>query len=1034
MRGEPIIPTPEQKAVIEHPMEPLRVSAGAGTGKTTTMALRLSHLIATGEVAPEEALGVTFTRKATRELADRIAAELADFTAEGRTVEVTTYHGFAHQILTEFGPIVGVERSAKVITPGYTRQLMRDALGAGTYQALDLTAVGHRVRELAQLDGQLGDHLASPHSLIANVFATGEVEDRRKELATTLVTYQDMKRRLGVVDYQDLIRLAHLLVNEHPDIAARIRDRYRVVLLDEYQDTNPAQRSLFASLFGGGFPVTAVGDADQTIYEWRGASLANFARFPEDFPTAGGDPASTLPLTLNRRSGPEILSLANAVRSQIGDDVITGSRDLQPAADAEPAVVQTAWFRTPQQEARWIADEVSRLHDEEGMRWRDIAVLFRRNSSIPTLRDALEARDIPTEVASLGGLLFVPEVADLHAWLRILGRPDDAPALVRILTGAHYRLGLGDLRPLATWVRGHDQPDDADDERPWVLLEAIEALDEVDDLRPGARSALERFSHAYRTLLTDAQSTTLVELCRRILATLGFWIEVASLSGPARLSARLNLYRFLDLAEEWSPLVGRPSLDAFLDYLDLLLEEETSTELDTAQLSTEDAVPLLTVHRAKGLEWEAVFLPAVCTTIFPAGVGVYDDPMTSPSRLPFGYRSDAAALQAIQHDPKALRAELAAQHQAQEWRVAYVAVTRAKRHLTLTGAYWHAPRTARAPSELFELATRVPDSISRHHEQNPGDPPDIDELRPQDRIPAPDPHFDEGWQAVLRLAAHDPEAIDRAGAEIGAAYDAQVDQLLFTLDGLPDEPTSPDPPPFVASVSDLVTLASCPKRYYWSAVDPLPRRPAAWLRRGIDFHRKVELHNLGVIPLDDADEAVYDVVGDADVGGGEGLAAGSAFDRFLGSRFADMKPRWVEAAIDIKVGEGRVRGRIDAVYEPEPGTWEIVDYKSGRHRPDAQRRVQLQAYAVAVADGALSMSPPDQVVATFAYFGGDALVEEREIIDGPWLEEARRTLDELVAQAQGDSFDPVPSPACATCDFVSFCAEGTAFLTSGSAE
>ena len=160
-----IVPTPEQQQVIDYPLRPLRVTAGAGTGKTTTMALRLAALIRREGLEPEEALGITFTNKAAEELADRLREQLRDLAEAGRQVEVTTYHGFAHAVLAEFGPLVGVERGVGVITPGYTRQLLRDALGSRSPPSLDLTAPGARVDELVTLAGQFGDHLGDPAAL-----------------------------------------------------------------------------------------------------------------------------------------------------------------------------------------------------------------------------------------------------------------------------------------------------------------------------------------------------------------------------------------------------------------------------------------------------------------------------------------------------------------------------------------------------------------------------------------------------------------------------------------------------------------------------------------------------------------------------------------------------------------------------------------------------------------------------------------------------------------------------------------------------
>ena len=297
-----IRPSPEQQAIIDFPLQPLRVDAGAGTGKTTTMALRLAQLLNSGQV--DAALGITFTNKASQELRERIDAMRTS--PDQGAVEVSTYHGFAHSLLSEFGAYVGVERTARLVTPGFVRQLMRDALGEGTYEALDLAAPPQRIEEMAALHGQLSDNLGRPEEV---ELLTGDVGAKRAELLAALERYELIKRRIGVVDYGDLIGLAHRLLAEVPAVVAQLRSRFQVVLLDEYQDTNPAQRELLRLVFGDGFPVTAVGDADQTIYEWRGASLENFAEFPDHFPGPEG-PAVTLPLTLNRRSDTAILDAA----------------------------------------------------------------------------------------------------------------------------------------------------------------------------------------------------------------------------------------------------------------------------------------------------------------------------------------------------------------------------------------------------------------------------------------------------------------------------------------------------------------------------------------------------------------------------------------------------------------------------------------------------------------------------------------------------------------------------------------------------
>jgi DNA helicase-2/ATP-dependent DNA helicase PcrA len=1014
-------PTSEQAAIVAHPLGPLRIAAGAGTGKTASIVARLAAAIH-GGLEPEQALGITFTNKAAEELADRLRAALPSLAAAGREVEVTTYHGFAHQLLQAQGALVGVERSAEVVGPGYVRQLLLQSLAGRDYHHLDLSAPIHRVADAAVLAGQLGDNLKTAADLEqACRGRDGQVWDERFELAGIIAGYERAKRTLGVLDYADLIRCAHLLVTRHPTVAAEVRARYRLVLLDEYQDTAPAQRELLLALFGGGFPVTAVGDADQTIYEWRGASLDNFAGFPRHFATPGGKEAPTLPLTVNHRADTRLLDFAHEVRRRLHGEA--PFRRLVPRPGAGSGAVEARWFHDARAEALWIGEELRRLHDDVGVEWRRMAVLFRKRRHMSLVRDAMEAQGVPVEVASLGGLLEVPEVAELHAWLRILEHPDDAPALVRILLGSSHRLGLGDLAILAEHATTATRSAPECDAGRASLLETIDRLGEVPRLSAEARRRLEEFAARYRALLVVAQGVTLVELCRRILDAIDAWVEIDAMELARSTSARLNLYRFLDLAQQWSPLEGRTSLEAFLAYLDLLADETATDELDTARVGDDDAVTLLTVHRAKGLEWDTVFLPALTKGSFPAAGVRYDDPMAHARYLPYELRLDAATLAPLTGTNQD-REQLRRRHEAAEWRTAYVAVTRARRRLYLTGAWWYGDATPRPPSELYDVAR------SCRAVAHPVDVPEAGE-RPERLVietveGAPDPLFPSGWPQAVRHTIADPEWPRRRAGDAAAAYDARVDQLRLEIADLPprlDPPSQAEP--FTTSVTGLVTLASCPKRFYWSEVDRLPRRPAPWLRRGVDVHRRIELHHRGTVGFDELDEGTYDLTPSESTAGD----VTSAMAAFRSSRFARERPRYVEAPIDLRLGNGRLRGRVDAVYEPQPGTWEIVDFKTGQPNQDPARVVQLEAYAVAAGSGAVADPPPDDLTVTFAFLGGGQVQEVSHAVDGAWLDGAQRHLGELMAQAQGATFLATPSSACERCDFLAFCEEGRAMLT-----
>ncbi len=1009
--------TPEQQAIVDFPLAPLRVAAGAGTGKTTTIVLRLKALLASG-IEPESALGITFTNKAAGELADRLRGELPDLAADGREVQVSTYHGFAYLLLQEFGALVGVERDTQVIGPAQQRQLLEDGLGVVPYRYVDLTNPAGVVDKAFTLAGAVGDNLISFDDVRAAApVETDDVWATRLELLSIAEAYDAAKRRLGVVDYADLVGRAYRLVTDHPAIASRIRDRYRIVLLDEYQDTDPAQRELLRTIFGDGFPVTAVGDSDQTIYEWRGASRLNFDGFVRHFPNADGSEAVTLPLTLNRRSDRIILDLANRIRHRIHDE---GPIDpLRAGPDAGAGTIETAWLGTRDDEASWLADRISGEHDD-GTPWEEIAILVRKNRDIGPIRDALISVGVPTKVVSIGGLLEVPEVAELVAWLRLLNDSDDSTALGRILLGSTYRLGFGDLAPLAAWARR--SPGESAPSR--TLLNAVEQIEEIEGCSSRAKERLESFHDRYRDLLVEAQHAPVPDLCRSILTSIDAWTEIDSMEDHAATSARLNLYRFLDLSESWTPVTGRATLGSFLRYLRMLSDESAAPELDTATVTRGPAVSLLTIHRAKGLEWDVVVIPSVVENGFPSGPRSYVNPVDKAEFLPYPLRLDAETLPDLDDaaDRQQRNAVLRAYHEAEEWRIAYVAVTRARRALIVTGSHRVPERKSpRVPSPLFTMAAGL--AGSNLVTDDPG-PIDVPPWRPEPA--APDPLFGStGWTGALRQAADDDGWLS-AYPDHAASTRSQAAQMRLDIESLP-EPTHTDRSTAkTTSVTGLVTLARCPLQFRWAFVDRLPTRPNSALRRGVEFHRRLELHNLGKVSFDE----LIAPPDDAPAKHADTRSKGTRpFDVFATSRFAATRARFAEVPIDLQLGDVRVRGRIDAVYEPEPAVWEIVDYKSGRPSDDPALDVQLQTYAIAISDGAIAAPVPDRLIVTFAFFGGGELVERSVEVDDARLADARRRIGVLVARFGNDEYEPTPSDACRRCDFASFCPAGKRYLS-----
>ena len=507
-------PTVEQAAVIEAPLGPLAVIAGAGSGKSETMAARLVWLVANGMVRPERVLGLTFTRKAAAELAERVHARLealrhaglADAPADdevgpwaGEPV-ISTYHAYAGRLVSDHALREGLEPSMRLITAALSWQLASSIVAAydGPMDQVPWTpqTVTAAVLELA---GDLAEHLKSsdevrgvgewlnaeaarwPGRVLTGVRKVLECQRTREQLLPLVDRYAAAKRAREVLDHGDQVRLAAQIAMRHPEVGAAERTRYQVVLLDEYQDTSHAQLKLLHALFGNGHPVTAVGDPCQSIYGWRGASAGNLRRFTADFPARSGEPAPVRKLSTSFRNAGRVLDTAAALQAELraqAPDVPM----LEPAPDrAGRGGVCAALLPTVTEESEWVAAQAAGLlalpagsapdgnvwpdGRLAGVRPSDIAVLCRKRSQFVPLRRALEARGIPCEVVGLGGLLSVPEIQDVVATLRVLHDAGSSDALARLLTGPRWRIGPRDLvalgrraRDLAVVSRGDTVP------------------------------------------------------------------------------------------------------------------------------------------------------------------------------------------------------------------------------------------------------------------------------------------------------------------------------------------------------------------------------------------------------------------------------------------------------------------------------------------------------------------------------------------------------------------------------------------------
>jgi len=1072
-------PTEEQAAVIAAPARPALVVAGAGAGKTETMAARVVWLVAIGAVLPEQVLGLTFTRKAAQQLGARVRSRLRrlagsrlldelDPSGERRAAllagepTVATYHAYAGRLVSEHALRLPAEPAARLLGETASWQLAHRVVSTWADE-LDVDVLPATVTTwLLALAGELGEHLVEPEAVRAHaerIAAVLEAAPRGKgQRAEPSQTYQRWiatqrkrvallplveafvarKRAERAVDFADQLAIAARVADAHPEVGEMERATYRAVLLDEYQDTGHAQRVLLRALFGtrpgdavrpGGPTVTAVGDPCQSIYGWRGASAGNLARFRTDFPAPDG-PADQYGLLTSFRNPAGVLRLANTASAplrEVAGPAHVEVGELRPAPEAQAGDVRVALLPDVAAEVDWMADAVAAqwaaAAEGEGPPPTS-AVLVRRRVDMDPIAAALRARGLPVEVVGLGGLLDTPEVRDLVSALRLVADPLAGPAAVRLLTGARWRLGVADLAAL--WARARElvpPPPPKRERTPTALAlgalpgeqaEQAGLVDALDDPGPATAYSPDGFARIARLARelgwlrarAGAPLTDLVADAERVLL---LDAETAARPGPV---GRAHLDAFADVVAEFAAGAEVATLPALLDYLQTAEQAEDGLSPGEVEV-TPDRVQVLTVHAAKGLEWEVVAVPHLVAQVFP-GRKIGGTWLTSPAELPTALRGDVLDLpgfvlpdggdrRACENAVKAHSEALDARRLVEERRLFYVAVTRAERVLLLSGHRWPATgEKPRLPSEFLTEAAEAHGAQTWAEEPaadavNPATLNQATALWPVDPLGARSPDVQDGAELVratlrarldARTAATDPgaqlplldlEPPSEPEEEDPEGWAVDVDLLLAERAATRARPAAELPTQL--TVSRLVELAADPAGLASRLRRPLPLPPNPHARRGTAFHAWLE-QRFGAAQLLDLDE----LPGAADEGAASDDALAALQEAFLASDWADRRPIEAEVPFETVIAGVAVRGRMDAVFADPDGGFTVVDWKTGP-LPDDTRlpalAVQLAAYRLAWAD--LAGVPPENVRAAFHFVRADVTLRPADLLDADGL-------------------------------------------------
>jgi DNA helicase-2/ATP-dependent DNA helicase PcrA len=963
--------TEEQAAMVEADVSKHNlVIAGAGSGKTQMMMTRVLYLVANGFARPEQILGLTFTRKAASEFSARVQQGLvrlretalwpAELEDDFLPAKISTYNSFGNELFRTQALKLGYDPEAQVITDSLAIDLVTLALHLeheNPDSAVHLADIGKAelIKRAMHLATQLSDHLIeneledeiaafrSHLSLLPKnekggegvLGYTQEHLDRANKLSAVAAIanrYRQLKRERGLVDYSDQIRLALAALDE-----GSLSHDFRFVLLDEYQDTSRNQAELLSRLFGGR-TVMAVGDPNQAIYGWRGASSDALAQFAENF----GEAAS-LQLSTSWRSGAEVVAVANLIAASGSSDSVQ-VKPLTSGLSASSKVYALQLENQSQEAsevASWLKERFSPTSSQ--------AILFRTKKSMMTYAVELERQGLPYEVTGLSSLVEQPEVADLISILKVLGDPSAGAEAIRLLTGPRFRLAPDDIAALALVAKKLSRVrSEVTADKPVTIVELIDEISAsskpFEELSAEAWRRIAEFGEILRGL-RRLGALSLGELCWMAIREFELDIELYTHSrSPEPLA---NLHAFVSKVSAYEAAVGRSDLASFIAWLEVAIELE-DFELPK-QGGKRGLVQLMTIHAAKGLEWDFVVVPNLATGSFP-GKSKESLGWLSGQSLPSNLRLDKASLPELQwakassqrdFDSNILpsfKARLAEHQLGEERRLAYVAFTRAAKELLVTcSSDKPGAKTSAEPSEFF-LEIAGSEKVTKLRPNSDSTAEESAVYWPRDPLGESRSSWEKAAQVVAQSA---PGALSEA------------DQLALLLADR-EKPSFSEPVdlPRRLSASAIVKLLADPEQFAKDIARPVPSSYTASADLGSRFHASLEDAFLAGAELD--------------ISGWEQEEKELGIS-FQSSRFATMQPLFVERQIEFVLGGTIVVCKLDAVFSSESG-YEIVDWKSGKtpsQKDLAARAIQLALYRIGLsrAEGV----PIEQIAASFFY-------------------------------------------------------------------
>src|SRR5512144_1087417 len=945
---------PPQAAAVTHETGPLLIIAGAGTGKTTVITRRIAYLIATRRARPSEILALTFTDKAAAEMEERVDTLVPYGYAD---VQISTFHAFGDRLIKENALELGLTPDFRVLTRAEQVIFLRDHLfefPLKHYRPLGdptrhLQAILTQFSRLKDEDVGPDEYLTLAEGLLARATddETRLHAEQHLELARTYAQYQTLMARLGQIDFGDQIVEALRLFRTRPHVLRRHQERYRHILVDEFQDTNYAQFELVKLLAARQRNVAVVGDDDQAIFRFRGASMSNILAFDLAYPDA-----RQVVLQENRRSPQAVLDAAYRLIQHNNPD------RLEVAQKIDKRLVSTVGrgqapehlaFDTVSTESDQVAEMIRDEH-ENGRPYRDFAILVRANNDADHYLRALNMRGIPWTFSGNAGLYGRPEVRLLIAFLRTVAHPDDSVSLHYLASSEVYQVPIVDLTKCATY---------ADRKHRW-LFDVLRTVPEEVGLAEEGAAAVRRVVADLERYMELARESPTGELLYQFLLDSGLMTRYAK--APAELEQEVqNVSKFFNRVKDASSVLRYDNVREFVNHLDALIEAGDDPAVAEADADT-PAVHVLTVHKAKGLEWPVVFLVNCVQNRFPSLR------RSEPIEMPAGLIKDTLPTGDF--------------HLQEERRLFYVGMTRAKERLYLTSAEDLGGRRKWKVSQFVLEALDLPKDAARPFRAQP-----IEQLR---RLAPPPEDMGLG---LAPIADDEPLAISHR----------QVD----------DYETCP-------LKYQYIHILRIPLRQHHSvvygsalhhAVEFYLRRRAAGNYTSLeDFLLAFDnaWRNEGFLTREHEEQRKR--------------AGVAALTRFYHEEEASgQKPTDVEREFGFNLGATKVRGRFDRVDDTAAGSI-VIDYKSSdvteQKAADQRARKSLQLKMYALAQKEMTGRLPVRVELRFLESGlvGGHVPTENDLV------EAREAIQDAAHGIRQREFEATPGfQTCRYCPYNQIC-------------